>query len=532
MKKFLLSACTFFVALAAIAQVPGTLSWSSPLSPASEAAALYRRAPLAVTADGSVLATGNFDQSITIGTTTLEPIATSAYVAKYSDKGVALWAVALRGAATITTIDADAEGNVFVAGTFADEVVVGSTDAATKTIKGKEGVNVKVSAFMAKYNAEGKLQSVRTFLPTVGEPPLTGEMMYTPEADAVFVRPGKLQVSEGKVYLSVFFAGNVKEDAVEWSARYLNVFDFMAQDLTSAGILSLNATDLSAATSVALFQNEEVLSNVDIRTEDANFVVEGGKMYAAFVGAGKKALTTAIGTEKFAFTVDAEGKQDHAFVLAAIGETTTTKVFNNEAHSELYSTDLVRAMAIKGDNLYLGGTFFNKLPFKTEIASQGAADIFVAALNKNDLSVQWATANGLNEGDANQVQEVMTGMLVKKDGVFVTGYTEKKSDRTVAGTLSFNFTEAAATDAGETRLVGATATNGTLFAANFIADLNTNLSVFNVANETRVSAIVATEGAATSVYTLDGKRVADENTLPAGIYLVKTGDAVRKLMVK
>lgn len=532
MKKFLLSTCALFLAVAANAQVPGTSLWSQTHAAASETSALYRRAPLAVAADGSVVATGSFDQDLTIGATTLEPIATSAYVAKYSEQGAALWAVALRGAAQINAVSTDAEGNVFVAGTFADAVIVGSTNEKTETIQGKANENNKVSAFVAKYNAEGQLQAVRTILPSGEDLGMIGELMYAPEAGDVFVRPSKLQVADGKVYLSLFYTGNVAVDAVNWEGRYVNVWGFMAMDLPSAGILAFDAANLSNATAVALYQNEEQLSDVDIRAEDVNFLLDGGQLYAAFVGSGKKVLTTAAGTEKFETTAIYEGAQDHAFVVANIGATTTVKLFNNAEHGEMYSTDLVRAMAVKDNNLYLGGTFFGKLPFNQEVASEGAADLFVAALNKSDLSVQWAKASGVNEGDATQLQEVMTGMLVKKDGVFATGYTEKKGDRSVAGVLSFNFAADGVSEANEARLVGATATNGKLFVANIIADLTTTVAAYNVATETAVAGVIATEGTSTAIFTLDGKRVANEGALPAGIYLVKTGDAVRKLMVK
>lgn len=525
MKKFLLSACVALLTLTATAQMPGTFLWDKQLSPASEAAAVQRRAPLAVAADGSILATGTFDQPLTIGTTQLENIATSAYLAKYDSKGNALWAVSLAGAATITAVTVDDEGNAFVAGTFADKVEVGSTDKAKKTIEGQPDVTAQVSAFVAKYDGNGKLQTVRTFLPTKGEAP---GLEYSPE---LFVRPNKLQVAYGKVYLSLFFAGDVKTDKVNWSARYLNVFDFMAQDLTSAGILTLNDADLSAATSVALFQNEEAMAAVQAQVEDVNFIVDAGTLYAAFAGAGTKVLTTAGGTETVNFTVDGD-KQEHGFVVAAIGAQTQTKVFHNEAHDKLYSTDLVRAMAIKGDKLYLGGTFFNKLPFKPEVVSTGAADLFVAALNKSDLAVTWASASGLDEGDANKVQEVMTGLLVEKDQVFATGYVEQKANRAVEKNISYNFTATGATTAGDNGLIGASATNGTLYAVHRVEGQQTSLVTFDVSKVTSIAAIAPHRDAPTAVYTLDGKRVSSDAHLPAGIYLIKTADSVRKVIVQ
>ena len=71
--------------------------------------------------------------------TVLDPIANSAYLAKYDAEGNVAWAVGLRGAATITAITTDEQNNVYVAGTLADAVEVGSTDGKTQTINGKAG---------------------------------------------------------------------------------------------------------------------------------------------------------------------------------------------------------------------------------------------------------------------------------------------------------------------------------------------------------------------------------------------------------
>ena len=164
MKRALLIAacCLFFAGMQA--QAAEEQKWAtSPLAAVASLGELNLQAPTAVDNAGNVFATGQFTQPISIGSAFLEPIANSAYLAKYDAEGNALWAVALRGAATITSIATDEANNVYIAGTLADAVEVGSTDnSKVQTISGKPGeIAYHVSSFIAAYNADGVLQATK-----------------------------------------------------------------------------------------------------------------------------------------------------------------------------------------------------------------------------------------------------------------------------------------------------------------------------------------------------------------------------------
>ena len=170
MKKILLTfaaACAFSAATAAVADL--TKVWQSSVENAFEAKDRVFNAPVAIDASGNVIATGAFSQDLTIAGSSLEAIGTSAYIAKYDAKGSALWAVALTGAATVKAVETDAAGNIYLAGVFADVVTFGSTSGEPVEKEGLmldgAAVDMLNSSFIAKYDADGKLLGVETFIP-------------------------------------------------------------------------------------------------------------------------------------------------------------------------------------------------------------------------------------------------------------------------------------------------------------------------------------------------------------------------------
>ena len=127
-RTLLIAACSLFLA-GTQAFAADQQKWSKSVeNTVSKWEELNLQAPTAVDNAGNTYATGAFTQPIVIGSVVLDPIANSAYLAKYNAEGNVAWAVGLRGAATITAITTDEQNNVYVAGTLADAVEVGSTD--------------------------------------------------------------------------------------------------------------------------------------------------------------------------------------------------------------------------------------------------------------------------------------------------------------------------------------------------------------------------------------------------------------------
>lgn len=137
-----------------LAQQP-TLEWiHSAGGPGNEQA-------FGITADsmGHLFVIGTFDGVVTFGETTLTPIdevgANDIFVTKYDADGTILWARHIGGPFEDEPggIVADAQGNVYVTGAFANYVVLG-----TDTLTYHDDVQgLKVNLFLAKYAPEGRL---------------------------------------------------------------------------------------------------------------------------------------------------------------------------------------------------------------------------------------------------------------------------------------------------------------------------------------------------------------------------------------
>ena len=81
---------------------------------------------------------------------------------------------------------------------------------------------------------------------------------------------------------------------------------------------------------------------------------------------------------------------EHAFVLATIGNTTSTKTFNAAAHGKL-AIPYNLFMETDSDNLIIGGTYHGELPFNKELTSgELRSTPFMASVKKADASVNWA----------------------------------------------------------------------------------------------------------------------------------------------
>jgi hypothetical protein len=107
----------------------------------------------ATDADGNIYVGGNFQSaSLTFGSTTLSGTAenNNMFLVKYDEDGNVLWAKGgtPANASQIVSLTTDTAGNLYVTGSFQNQLTLGST---TLTATGH-------GAFLAKYNAEGIVQ--------------------------------------------------------------------------------------------------------------------------------------------------------------------------------------------------------------------------------------------------------------------------------------------------------------------------------------------------------------------------------------
>lgn len=436
-------------------------TWTDNLTTTAEAKDLTRAAAMAVDNEGNSIVTGIFTKDLEFAASYLEPVANSAFIAKYDKAGAKKWAAGLAGAATITTVATDAEGNVYAAGVFADNVAIKDANGDTKaTITGMADKLDKVSGFIVKYDKQGAYVASKTILAeSDAEIAALDEIgVLSPSFTAK-----KLVVDGNKLYLSASYKGNVALEGVTLQGKYACSYGFLYSDETTMCVLSFDAADLANANIVSVLGATEQLTNeATYNTEDVNFAINDGKIYVAYVASGKDMTLTAAGKDTKIETAYEEGATEHAYVLAAIdGNQVTTQVYHSVATDNSNTLNTIDEMAYQKGKLYLAGSFNQALPFDNTISYLGGCDAYAACLDAESLSKNWAVASAFDEGDAKHKAEIISGMLVDEDEVTLVGWVENTFDRTIEAPLGYQInTKAPAMQKGEQVLITSVAENG------------------------------------------------------------------------
>lgn len=106
---------------------------------------------LALDGLGHIYVAGNFSGSLNFGSTTLNNSSffPDGFLAKYDDKGNALWAVHIQKLSALNSVTVDSSGNAYVAGGFTDDIIF---ESDTLTSNGGNDM------FIAKYDPDGTYQ--------------------------------------------------------------------------------------------------------------------------------------------------------------------------------------------------------------------------------------------------------------------------------------------------------------------------------------------------------------------------------------
>lgn len=550
-RTLLIAACTLFLA-GTQAFAADQQKWSKSVeNTVSKWEELNLQAPTAVDNAGNTYATGAFTQPIVIGSTVLDPIANSAYLAKYDAEGNVAWAVGLRGAATITAITTDEQNNVYVAGTLADAVEVGSTDGKTQTINGKAGeVENQVSSFIAAYSAEGALKATKVIWTetdaTVAEAIPNGSYEGSPN-----IQINHLAVAGNKLYASALYTGDLTMDDMKWEGSYLDLFGYY-MDYVSGGIFSVDKTTLSQTTSIANIVTTGLFTMGTSAVKSISLTTGGNDIYMCFSASGNVTYNKADQTsEDFVFP---ESEEASGYVVSSIKEgrinskTFTTTITKSTAFGS------VNDMKIEGENLYIAGCFQEALAFDNTLTAKDACDLYTVALNKNNFELQWAAQSNLNEGngDAQHFYENFTAMTVNNGEVSLYGYVIQNQDnkKTITKSLAYTCSNSTTTSNDVPLLVTGAATNGTtkaLLSAN-ITDFSTTLAAYTVSGGDGINGVKAlsaqrvgntfyfAEPNDITVYDLQGRMLKQANhatsvsidDLNQGIYILSNGKSTMK----
>lgn len=550
-RTLLIAACSLFLA-GTQAFAADQQKWSKSVeNTVSKWEELNLQAPTAVDNAGNTYATGAFTQPIVIGSAVLDPIANSAYLAKYDAEGNVAWAVGLRGAATITAITTDEQNNVYVAGTLADAVEVGSTDGKTQTINGKAGeVENQVSSFIAAYSAEGALKATKVIWTetdaTVAEAIPNGSYEGSPN-----IQINHLAVAGNKLYASALYTGDLTMDDMKWEGSYLDLFGYY-MDYVSGGIFSVDKTTLSQTTSIANIVTTGLFTMGTSAVKSISLTYRWNDIYMCFSASGNVTYNKADQTsEDFVFP---ESEEASGYVVSSIKEgrinskTFTTTITKSTAFGS------VNDMKIEGENLYIAGCFQEALAFDNTLTAKDACDLYTVALNKNNFELQWAAQSNLNEGngDAQHFYENFTAMTVNNGEVSLYGYVIQNQDnkKTITKSLAYTCSNSTTTSNDVPLLVTGAATNGTtkaLLSAN-ITDFSTTLAAYTVSGGDGINGVKAlsaqrvgntfyfAEPNDITVYDLQGRMLKQANhatsvsidDLNQGIYILSNGKSTMK----
>ena len=556
MKRTLLIAACGLLFAGAQAQTADQLKWSGTVENAvTSADDLNLSAPTAVDNAGNVYVTGSFRQGFAFGSSWLEATANSAYLGKYDANGNALWAVSLSGAATITAITTDEQNNVYIAGTLADAVVVGSTDDNNQTISGKPGeVENQVTGFIAAYDADGKLKATKVMWSDIEANMTTEGENANYWGSPASVRINHLAVAGSKLYSSLLYTGHVTIENITWNGSYVD-YGGAYMDILSAGIFSVNAATLNDAETVAnVAVTGQYTMGIDC-AEDIAVTTDGEDIYLCFVGGGNITYTKADGTsENLSFPSEANGTP-HGYVVSSIKNGSITNAsFATEVQAWSNYTE-IGGMKVEGDNLYITGVFQEGLAFDNDVVAVDACDLFAACLNKDTFEPQWTAQTGLAEGngDKNYDNENYSAMAVNNGTVSVYGYTihDQDNEKDITSTYVYNFSNGEATSSEAPFVTGADL-NGTTLAVLTADDeaRTTTVNVYNVEEgDDGINGVTTletqrvgntfyfAEPTDVDVYDLQGRMLMQEkaattlsiDNLNRGIYILSSGTATLKV---
>ncbi|WP_294920105.1 T9SS type A sorting domain-containing protein [uncultured Prevotella sp.] len=439
MKRFTFSVMLALATIVAHAENVAP-TWTANLTTTEKATDLQRGAAMTIDNEGNSIVTGTYTKDIEFASSYLEPIATSAFIAKYDKAGNKKWAAGLKGAATITTITNDAEGNVYAAGVFADNVaILNAKGEAKENITGMADQKAQVSGFIVKYNKEGEYVASKVVIP---EQVRNDEGYGDPNPNFI---PSKLIASNGKVYLAASFQGNVKINDLALVGQYGSLYGIYTWDVPTFAIVSLS-DNFDKTELVAQLAATDMETEVGYGTEVANFTTDGSKVYAAFVAYGNDLTLKSANdfkqiTDLLNSVTGEETKYEHAYIFATIenGNITATKTYHSKIDNNLREAkfNTIDQMAFNNGNLYLAGTFNETFPFDNTKAYVGGCDTYIASLKATDLSKNWVLTSGYDEGDVNKKAEVVTGMAVFNGEVQLTGWAEQTSGHVVETPLNF-----------------------------------------------------------------------------------------------
>lgn len=425
--------------------------------------------PMAVTSEGNVVVTSTMINGQSLGS----------FVAMSSPElpNTPTWKVDVKGGSVINAILADQAGGVYIGGDFNEKITLGGV-----TLNGKKSeIGEKTNAFVAHISKEGNVLAAYAFVSTPNAEMVNKFNTYS-QGDKVYCKLNSLAIADGKLYAGLIFtdvlsnaAGDVKVTSGTWNITGWGVgsdADFVA--------VELDAETMQAKSFPVVFGgngNYTDASYMGIDAKSAKMASDGSNLYliASVNGFYSNAALQVNGEVKDDPSFKSAGGIN-AFYVASVNlsnNTSSAKVYDGKYGWVQGASSLVEpgvaSLTVKGDDLYIGGSFFQTFPFDTNVKAVGNTDIFFVSLKKSDLSVQKALASGYDEKSVgNDNEEKFSGFAIDGTQLSVYGGVASRKDVYSPSTLStpLNFTADMASATGLTAGSAEQYTTGAVLSAD------------------------------------------------------------------
>ena len=395
--------------------------------------------PMAVTSEGNVVVTSTMINGQSLGS----------FVAMSSPKlpNIPTWKVDIKSGSIINAILADNEGGVYIGGDFNEKITLGGI-----TLTGKKSENAeKTNAFVAHISKEGKVLAAYAFVSTPNSEMVEKFDQYS-QGDKVYCKLNSLAIADGKLYAGLIFtdvlsnaADDVKVTSGTWNMSGWGMGVGSDADFVA---VELDAKTMQAKAFPVVFGgkgNYTDASYMGIDAKSAKMASDGSNLYlvASVNGFYSKAALLVNGEVKDEPSFKYAGGIN-AFYVASVNlgnNTSSAKVYDGKYGWVSGASSLVEpgvaSLTVKGDDLYIGGSFFQTFPFDTNVKAVGNTDIFFVSLKKSDLSVQKALASGYDEkSSGNDNEEKFSGFAIDGTQLSVYGGVASRKDVYSPSTLS------------------------------------------------------------------------------------------------
>ncbi|MBQ9362335.1 MAG: hypothetical protein IJT97_02830 [Bacteroidaceae bacterium] len=357
--------------------------------------------PSVISPDGTIYQTGLYDQMVMIGDDLLENIATSAYITAIDTVTRApKWSVGIQGAAHITQIVTDATGEyIYVAGTFADDILIGSTDGSIWPSTGTAESHKLVNAFVAKYSKDGILFSVLPILP-VNNP----RYQFT-ESD-LSVTPTALALYGDQLYLSINYKGGY---SVLNNRQYGTIQS--AQGIYNspcAAVLSLSTSNLFDVVRLLDVQADQKSCNAGLGLNSICLTASENGVDVGLFTTGTVSLNFASWNLEEAESYSYQGEDEAGCLMVRWTDGTHTvkqlPAVGTRDYAYTYTRNFIRSMQRVGSKLYIAGNIATALPFQGTLVPDLWTDQFAVCLDAETYQTKWATITGALRDDMPSVE--------------------------------------------------------------------------------------------------------------------------------